>query len=109
MDSLPPNKEKNYTTDTKTSCIINPNYKETIPPGLNELCTGSYADPWGPTGANGMEAFVGSSETPPMFYVNGLILTFGACTTTIQGENLSYLANTIYSCNQSTGVFTVHK
>ena len=109
MDSLAPNNLNNYTTDTKTNCIINSNYKGTIPPFVKSFCTGSFEDPLGPTGASAIDATVGDKHTPPMVYVNGLMISFGACSTTLLGENLIGLAGTIYSCNQSTGVFTVHR
>lgn len=43
-----------------------------------------------------------------MFYVTGVIPAIGNCKTILQGENLGYLGGKIFSCNQSTGVFTVY-
>ncbi len=109
MDSLPPDNYKNYQADEKISCVINPNYVGPIPSYIQSICTGNIVDPWGPTGAQAIDAPVEDNENPPMYYVNVLVLSFGVCHTTLQDENLASLAGTIYSCDQSTGVFTIHK
>ena len=111
IDSLAPNTHTKFPLNPQTSCVINKNYQGTIPipPSLQAFCDGSFHNSYPKTGRfNAIYVPVADSSPSPMFYVTGVIPSIGACTTTVQGENLASLGGKIYSCNQSTGVFTVH-
>ena len=113
VDSLAPNYHTKYPLNALYSCVINPNYNGSIPipPSLQAICNGVLHDGYQKTmNLNLLYIPVADSNAlSPMFYVTEVIPTIGACKTTLQGANLANVGGNIYSCNQSTGVFTVHR
>jgi len=105
--------QKSYSVaPLEMTCVLNPSYQGDIPQNARNYCNGnphSYSD-MGPGYDTSLGVSMpGDQPNTQMAFLTDLQFSFGKCSQHLQANDLSSLAGNIYTCDQTTGQFVIHK
>lgn len=90
------------------ACVVNPAYQGKIPASVKKICNGDIRN-FGPFPDSGsMTIDVTDKYNPHRILMTQVSMSFDVCNKSYQGNDLSYLAGNIYSCDQKAGKFIKH-
>lgn len=97
-----------YIASLTYVCIINSKYKGKIPPDIKNNCQGkTHSVNYGQAGL--LTVTIGDKDTPQPALFTQLSFTFGNCSQSYNGNGLFNLVGTIYSCDEKSNTFILHK